>query len=67
MENLNLHNKLSDALKYIKIHVIYERDTNGLLCAAADLTEPGKTYRIFFTVNKNGSPDISKIERWFIG
>ena len=62
-----LYRKLSDALKYVKIYAVYERDENGLLCAAADLTESGKTYRIFFSIDKNGLPDISKIERWYIG
>ena len=69
MKNRDLYEKLYDALKYVHIHVhvIYERDGNGLWCAAADLTEEGKTYRIWFVIDENGLPDILKIERWFIG
>ena len=67
MKDNALYEKLRAALKYIRIHSIYERGQNGLLCAAADLTEPGKTYRILFRIDKNGTPDISKIERWYIG
>ena len=67
MKNRDLYEKLYDALKYVHIHVIYERDGNGFWCAAADLTEEGKTYRIWFVIDENGLPDILKIERWFIG
>ena len=67
MKNSDLYEKLYDALKYVYIHAIYEPDENGLWCAAADLTEEGKTYRIWFVIDKNGLPDILKVERWFIG
>jgi len=66
MDN-SLYDNLKLALRCIEICAIYKPDERGMFCAAIDLTETGKTYRVFFGLDENGLPDIVKMERWFLG
>ena len=52
---------------YYRVHAIYESDERGWFCAVVDVFEPGITFRIYFTVERNHLIQIQDAERWFIG
>ena len=69
VERLTLYSVLGNSLRnaYYRSHAIYGPDERGWFCAAVDLFEPGITFRIYFTAERNHSIQIQDAERWFIG
>lgn len=55
----------------IEVHAIYGPGSNSLhpewYLAAVDLNQPGQTYRVYFTLDENGTIQEQHRERWYFG
>lgn len=56
---------------YFDLHAIYEPGTHSYkkdwYCAAVDLFNPGMTFKVYFTLDKDGQIHVEEVSRWLFG